>query len=157
MVGHDWDVEFYADEHGREPCREWAEKLSPLKRAAFRAAVDTLLVKRGLDVVSSEFGKSLGKGLYELRLRQTAKEIRQRVEGLPAEEVGDELGNVPEKILLRIFFCTAGSKIILLLSAYDKAENPSSGHQNREIASARKLLTAHLEAEKQAKKQRRRR
>jgi hypothetical protein len=157
VVGHDWDVEFYADEHGREPCREWAEKLSPLKRAAFRAAVETLLVKRGLDVVSSEFGKALGKGLYELRLRQTAEEIRQRVAGLPPEKVGDELSNVPEKILLRIFFCTSGSKIILLLSAYDKAESPGSGHQDREIASARKLLTSHLEAGKRVKKQARKR
>jgi hypothetical protein len=37
-VGADtWNVEFYADEYGREPCREWANELSPQKRAAFTA------------------------------------------------------------------------------------------------------------------------
>lgn len=32
----DWTVEFYKDGDGREPCREWAERLSPQKSAGFR-------------------------------------------------------------------------------------------------------------------------
>ncbi|HEX5291447.1 MAG TPA: hypothetical protein VFX25_21485 [Streptosporangiaceae bacterium] len=148
----EWDIEFYADENGHEPCRAWAEALSPLKRAAFRAAVETVLVKRGLHVVDSELGKALGHGLYELRLRQTAEEIRQRVDGLDLAALDADVHAPPEKILLRVFFCTDGSKIILLLSAYDKADDSTAKRQDREIANARKLLKAHQEAKKRAQK-----
>src|SRR5581483_1101163 len=48
-------------------------------------------------------------------------------------------------------FCTSGRKIILLLNGYDKAKSPGNRRQDREIATARKLLTAHQEAEKRAK------
>ena len=83
MTAGGWEVEFYADEYGREPCREWAERLSPTKKAAFMAAVEVVLTPQGINVASNEFGKALGGGLYELRIRQTATEIRQRVAGLP--------------------------------------------------------------------------
>ena len=146
----EWVVEFYADESGREPCQEWANKLSPTKEAALRAALRLVLIPRGLDIVGSEYGKSLGGGLYELRLRWTADEIRHKVLGLPPGDVGQ----APEKILLRVFFCTAGRKIILLMSGYDKAEDPSERRQNREIAKARKLLTAYQEAQKRSRKKR---
>jgi len=59
----EWEVEFYADESGREPCREWMGKLTPLKRIG------------GLDVVETEFGKALGGGLYEFRLRWSADRV----------------------------------------------------------------------------------
>lgn len=148
-----WQVEFYADEQGREPCREWAERLSPTKKAAFLAAVEVVLTPQGINVASNEFGKALGGGLYELRIRQTATEIRQRVAGLPP----DELDSPPEAVLLRVFFRTAGRKIILLMSGYDKGESPSERHQNKEIENARKLIRAHDEAQKRAAKTARRR
>lgn len=115
----DWDVEFYAEHGGREPCREWADGLSPQKRAAFAAAVRLVLARRGLHVVGTEYGKALGDGLYEFRVRWTASEISHKVEGLPPAEVG-----APEAIVLRVFFCTAGRKVILLLSGYDKGARP---------------------------------
>jgi hypothetical protein len=146
----EWDVEFYADEKGREPCRVWADNLSPQKRAAFTEAVRLVLARRGLDVVETEFGKALGGGLYELRVRWSAAEIRHKVEGLPPKDVGQ----APEKILLRVLFCTAGRKIILLMSGYDKAEHSTERHQSREIAGARKLVTAYQEAQKRSKKRR---
>jgi putative component of toxin-antitoxin plasmid stabilization module len=129
---------------------EWADDLSPQKRAAFAAAVRFVLTRRGLDVVETEYGKALGDGLYELRVRWTASEIRHKIEGLPPEDVGE----APEAILLRVFFCTAGRKIILLLSGYDKARDPSDRRQQREIAKARKLLTAYRESQKRARKRR---
>jgi hypothetical protein len=149
----DWQVEFYADEQGREPCREWAERLSPTKKAAFLAGVEVVLTRQGINVASNEFGKALGGGLYELRIRQTATEIRQRVAGLPP----DEVDYPPEAVLLRVFFCTAGRKIILLINGYDKGESPSERRQNREIENARKLMRAHDEAQKRAAKTARRR
>jgi hypothetical protein len=142
-----WDVEFYEDENGREPCREWADDLSPQKRAAFWASVQFALQPRGLDVVTTEFGKALGGGLYELRVRWTADEIRRKFGDLDPQETGGP----PEKILLRVFFCTAGRKIILLMSGYDKGEDPGDRRQQREIEKARKLLTAHRVAERRRK------
>jgi len=145
-----WNIEFYADNDGREPCREWADGLSPQKRAAFAAAVRLVLARRGLDVVETEYGKALGDGLYEFRVRWTANEIRHKVEGLPPEDVG----GAPEAILLRVFFCTARRRIILLLGGYDKAREPGDRRQQREIAKARKVLTARRESQKRAGKRR---
>jgi hypothetical protein len=123
---------------------EWADGLSPQKQAAFTEAVRLVLRPRGPDVVETEYGKALSGGLYELRVRWTAAEIRHKVDGLPPGDVGRR----PEKILLRVFFCTAGRKIILLMSGYDKAKDPSERRQKREIARARKLLTAYQEAQR---------
>ncbi|HXW87127.1 MAG TPA: hypothetical protein VEJ42_02610 [Streptosporangiaceae bacterium] len=144
-----WTVEFYQDDSGREPCREWAESLSSQKRAAFQAVLRLVLIPRGLDIVGSEYGKALGQGLYELRIRWTASEVAHKVSGLDVAEVG-----TPEKILLRVFFCTAGRKIILLMSGYDKADDPSERRQNREIQRARKMITAYQEARKRERPQR---
>ena len=143
----EWDVEFYADENGREPCREWAERLSPQKRAAFIAAIRHVLARRGLDVVKTEYGKALGEGLYEFRIRWTAAEISHKLSGLPAADIG----GAPEAILLRAFFSTAGRKIILLLSGYDKARHSSGRWQQREIAEARRYLAAYRERQRRAK------
>jgi hypothetical protein len=88
-----------------------------------------------------QLDRALGHGLYEFRVRWAASEIRRKIEGLPPQDIG----GAPEAILLRVFFCTAGPKIILLLSGYDKARDPSDRRQEREIARARKLLTANRE------------
>lgn len=150
-VGPDeWRVEFYADDSGCEPCREWADDLSPQKRAAFSAAVRLVLARRGLDVTATEYGKALGGGLYEFRIRWTAAEIGHKVAGLDP----DEVGAAPEAILLRVFFCTAGRKIILLLSGYDKARDVSDRRQRKEIMKARKLLAAFRQSERRAGRQR---
>jgi hypothetical protein len=143
----EWKAEFYADENGWEPCREWAERLSRQKRAAFTAAIQMVLTRRGLDVVQTEYGKALGDGLYEFRIRWTAAEISRKVSGLPAADIG----GAPEEILLRAFFCTAGRKIILLLSGYDKARHSSGRWQQREIAEARRHLAAYRERQKRDK------
>jgi putative component of toxin-antitoxin plasmid stabilization module len=153
MTDSGWEVEFYTDEDGRAPCREWADRLSPTKKAAFMAAVKVVLIPQGINVASNEFGKALGGGLYELRIRQTATEIRKRVAGLPPED----LDSPPEAVLLRVFFCNAGRKIILLMSGYDKGENPGQRRQNREIENARKLMRARDQAQKRAAKAARKR
>jgi hypothetical protein len=44
----DWEVEFYADDAGREPCRAWMEKLPPAKRIALEVAMQLVLAWRGL-------------------------------------------------------------------------------------------------------------
>jgi hypothetical protein len=96
--------------------------------------------------VETEFGKALGGGLYEFRLCWSAEEVANKAGAVLAEPIAET-----EAVLLRLFFCTSGRKIILLLSGYDKAKSPGNRRQNKEIAKARKLLTAHQEAEKRAK------
>jgi hypothetical protein len=98
-----------------------------MERAAFTSAVRLVLAQRGLDVVETGYGKALGDGLYEFRVRWTAAEIRHTVEGLPP----DDVGGPPEAVVLRVFFCTAGRKVILLLSGYDKARDLSGRHTGR--------------------------
>jgi hypothetical protein len=78
----------------------------------------------------------------------------RRISGVADRLAPAQVGGVPEPILLRVFFCTAGRKIILLVSGYDKARDPSDRRQQREIARARKLLTAHREALRRAGKRR---
>lgn len=141
-----WTIEFYADEHGREPCRVWMEKLGSVERIALETAIELVLAERGLDVCKTEYGKALGDGLYEFRLRWTAAEVRAKV-----GRVSDATAEKSGEILLRVFFCTSGQKIILLLSGYDKLRDSSSKRQQKEIGKARKLLTAHREAQKRAK------
>ena len=57
-----------------------------------------------------------------------------------------DAGHVPpedtETILLRVFVAFHGNRVVLLLDGYDKAADPSPKRQQREIAAARKLLTA---------------
>ena len=53
-----------------------------------------------------------------------------------------------EKIMLRVFFGASGRRIIVLLSGYDKARDPGERRRGREIAGARRLLTAHRESER---------
>jgi hypothetical protein len=60
--------------------------LPPKKLPSLRA-VEVVLTPQGINVASNEFGRALGGGLYELRIRQTATEIRRRVAGLPPDEV----------------------------------------------------------------------
>ena len=108
-----------------------------------------MLSPQGINVAGTEFGKALGGGLYELRVRQTGDEIRQRVAGLPS---GD-LGRRPhEAVLLRVFFCTDGPKIILLMSGYDKGRHASVRRQNKEIEKARRYLRAHQAAKQREAK-----
>jgi hypothetical protein len=57
-----WDVEFYADEQGREPCREWADGLSAIKTAALTAGVEVGLAKLGTNVAATELARHSAAG-----------------------------------------------------------------------------------------------
>lgn len=87
----EWHVEFYADEHGREPCREWAENLSAQKSAAFRAALRLVLIERGLDVVRTEYAKALGGGSMSFasggqQLRSSTRSLAFPLDPLPVRQ-----------------------------------------------------------------------
>ncbi len=121
-------LEFYEDEHGDAPVRRWLrEELTLAKRQALGYAMQVALQRLGVAVCGTEFGRQLGGGLFEFRLRS---DLRDRVP--PGEEAG--------RILFRVFCHAHGDRLILLLAAYDKGEDPSPRRQNAEIALARARL-----------------
>lgn len=108
--------------------------LPPLKRRAIGVAINEVLAYEGPNVADGNMGRNLGGGLYEFKLDQNAEQILRRKGKHPKPEREDG------KILLRVFFHPHGDKLILLLSGYDKGEQPSKPHQQEEIAAARALL-----------------
>jgi len=130
-----WTIEFYADDSGTSPCRAWMEDdLTDIQRDALASALRYVLAEQGIDVCRSQWGKALGQGLYEFRLRHTAAEVDAMFGGAPS---GAKVG---ERVLLRVFFHPHGDRIVLLLGGYDKGADPSDRKQAREIATARQRL-----------------
>jgi len=127
-----WTVEFFEEDQGRQPAREWLQSLDSAKRAAAIAAIEVLLTDLGLDVCGTEHGKQLGTGLFEFRIRHDESVIRGK-----ASEEGSGKG---VEVLLRIFCHAHGQKIVLLLGGYDKGAAPSKRRQDREIDIARQRL-----------------
>jgi hypothetical protein len=101
------------------------------------AAIEQVLAKQGIGVCKSSWGKMLGGGLFEFRVRHTAAEIRSMFGGDPPAQPDDKEGP-PGKVLLRAFCHAYGNRIVLLLGGYDKGEKPSAKRQQKEIETARK-------------------
>lgn len=130
-----FQLQFYEDERGEGPVLRWLrEALTPTQRRAIGVAMAEILQAEGVGVCRTGYGKQLGDGLFEFRLRHDAAEIL-RSRGKPARP---EPGG--ERILLRVFCHAHGDRIILLLGGYDKGTDPSPKRQQQEIAMARKRL-----------------
>jgi phage-related protein len=128
-------IEFYEDEHGESPVLRWLrEQLTPTQRRAIGVAMSEILQEEGVGVCRSGYGKQLGEGLFEFRLRHDAAEILRSVGKTARPEQGGE------RILLRVFCHAHGDRIVLLLGGYDKGADASPKRQQREIADARKRL-----------------
>jgi phage-related protein len=109
-------LEFYEDPSGRQPVREWIkEQLMPADRRTVGAAMREILQEHGINVCGTRFGRQLGGGLFEFRLRE-------------------------EGLLVRVFCHAYGNRVILLLGAYDKGRDPSARRQAQEIEVARARL-----------------
>ncbi len=121
-------LEFYEDERGDAPVRRWLrEELTLAKRQTLGYAMQVVLQRLGVAVCGTEFGKQLGGGLFEFRLRS---DLRDRVRS----------GGAAGRFVFRVFCHAHGDRLILLLAAYDKGEDPSPRRQNAEIALARARL-----------------
>ena len=148
-----WNVEFFADDRGRVPAREFLRGLDAPKRMAMIAAIECILEEHGIDVCRTEYGRQLGGGLFEFRLRHDERTVRRKA-GRPAP---DAAAGESVDVLLRMFCHAYGDKVILLLGGYDKGEDPSTRRQSREIAEARKRRRSfQLRRQPQAKGERRR-
>jgi hypothetical protein len=133
----DYEIELFRRADGSEPVRRFIDSLSNDKRDALLAALAHILARQGLGVCGSEWGKQLGGGLAEFRLRHDEREVLAREGATHEPDLPDPS---PEKILLRVFFHAHGKRLILLLSGYDKGARPSTRHQQREIERARGYL-----------------
>jgi hypothetical protein len=118
-----YSLEFYEDARGDKPVLRWIrEELTRTQRAALGRAMREVLQERGIGVCGTEFGRQLGMGLFEFRLRRVAE------------------GDDATRILLRVFCHAYGDRVVLLLGGYDKGADPSPRRQNDEIAIARSRL-----------------
>jgi len=148
---HPYTIEFYADrETGREHVREWIkEDLTPFQRRSIGIAMSEILEVNGINVCDTEYGKNLGQGLFEFRLRHGADDIA----AMFTTKTPDERDKEP--ILLRVYCHAYGNKIVLLLAGYDKHADPSKKRENDEIKLARKRLTEFKQQRQRLKRQRR--
>jgi len=138
IVTSPYALVLYQDASGREPLAGFLDSLEPDKRAALVAALREILAYQGLDVCSTEYGKNLGGGLAEFRLRHSYREVVRRSSG--GEALEPTVRGPGRRVLLRVFFHPYGAKLILLLGGYDKGRHPSKKKQDAEIARARKRL-----------------
>jgi hypothetical protein len=145
----EYEIEFY-EEDGRQPFRRFLDGLDLIKRLAMVAAIEQVLTKQGVDVCRSSWGKTLGQGLFEFRVRHTAAEIRGMFGGDPLGPGDHE--RPPGKILLRAFCHAYGDRIVLLLGGYDKGVDSSKRRQQEEIKIARKRLRAFKASQRRRKK-----
>jgi phage-related protein len=137
-VGTTWELQFYEDKSGREPVKAWLDGLDESKRAAAMRGLSIILAELGPDVCQSEYGKALGHGLTEFRLRHSAAEVISAHRPELLEKLA--LPQPDEPAILRVFFHAHADRLILLLGAYDKGSDPSDKRQQTEIALARKRL-----------------
>ncbi len=149
VAGGLFTIEFFEEDDGRRPVEEWMESLNDLKIAALLAALEHVLSHLGVNICASEWGKQLGDGLFEFRIRHTAAEIESM---FGAGSRGGRRG----KVLLRVFCHAYGDKIVLLMNGYDKGEDPSERRQQKEIRLARKRLLDFKERQARDRKAKRR-
>jgi len=118
-----YEIEFYEDERGDRPVLRWIrEELTREQRTALGRAMRDVLQEQGIGVCGTEFGRQLGNGLFEFRLRRSAT------------------GSRATRMLLRVFCHAYGNRVVLLVGGYDKGADPSPRRQDDEIAVARGRL-----------------
>lgn len=120
-----FEIEFLNDEDDQRPCEAWMDRLDDEKLAALIGAINAVLSEQGIGVCATPFGKQLGQGLAEFRVRRKTERA---------------------DVLLRVFFHAYGDRKILLVSGYDKGLDVSEKRQQKEIARARRLLKAYRES-----------
>jgi phage-related protein len=109
-------LEFYEDPDGNQPVRHWLRyEISPVDRRTIGAAMRQILQQQGISVCGTSFGRQLGSGLFEFRVRE-------------------------DQLVVRIFCHAYGDRLILLLAGYNKGRSPSERLQHTEIALARARL-----------------
>jgi hypothetical protein len=135
-----WTVDVWEDDRtGRCPFAAWFGKLDAHEQTVVDAVIEHIVTPLGMDICDTEWGKPLGGGLYEVRIRRTLSAIRTW--GAPAGDA--EPAAVGERaVLLRLFVTFHGDHVVLLFQGYDKGKDPSDRRQAKEIKIARRHLKA---------------
>jgi putative component of toxin-antitoxin plasmid stabilization module len=97
-MGELWEIELYATVDGACPFEAWHRKLPAGKQVVIKESMQAQLVRRGTGVCSDDWGRALGGGLYELRMRQRG-------------------------VLLRVFFAPITERRLLVLGGLDKGRH----------------------------------
>lgn len=134
-----WTVEAWEDSNGRSPFGKWYQKLHEYDQAVVHATIEHVLEPLGMNICETIWGKSLGEGLYELRIRASLNALLNRGSS-DDDQVSVDGGD--KTVLLRIFCTFHGQRIVLLFQGYNKGKDPSAKRQQSEIKTARKYLKA---------------
>lgn len=125
-----WSVDYEGDSFER-----FFFSLPEYEQAVLTAAIEHVLAVYGMDICAGEWGKPLGDGLYEFRVRRSLEAILAEAGINPPE---DDLAGTDRQVLLRVFCTFHGIRIVLLYSGYNKKKDPSDRRQQQEIKRARK-------------------
>ena len=139
MPARRWSLEVFVTDDDVEPYSGFTDGLDEFSWVALDAALTHVLAERGLELVRTEWLKPVGDGLHEFRIRHSAAEIIHMFGG---GDPSDKGAGSPKAILLRVFVHFHGQRVILLISGYDKGDDPSERRQQREISAARRYLRA---------------
>ena len=134
-----WRLEVWHDDRtGVSPFERWFRGVDPYVQAVVDVVLTHVVEPRGIDLLGTSWCRSLGDGLFEIRVRQSLQAVRSRGAApgtRPQTRTGDR-----RTVLLRLFVTFHGRRVVLLLHAYDKGRDPSERRQRREIARARRHL-----------------
>ena len=133
-----YQLEFFAEDDGTKPVLAWIKTdLTATQRRAVGTAMRRVLQVNGIGVCASSWGKQLGDGLFEFRVRLTGRQMLREGWARPGSV------DASERILLRIFCHAYGERLVLLLGGYDKGSSSAKSRQAGEIALARGRLRRH--------------
>jgi hypothetical protein len=133
-----WTLQIHDRPDGSIPYQIFRESLDLYTLSVLDICVEEVLARQGNNVCATSWGKSLGGGLYEFRIRKSIAAVCKEA-NIPLPD----FPNAKKSTLLRVFFAVEGSKIIVLLCAYEKGKDSSTRRQQHEIAKARKYLLEH--------------
>ncbi len=109
--------------------------LPDYEQVVLSAAITNVLQIDGIGVCSGEWGRPLGDGLFEFRVRKSLDSIL----GSPGAESPPGIVGTDRPVLLRVFCTFYGNKIVLIYSGYNKKRDSSAKKQQKEIMRARKI------------------
>jgi putative component of toxin-antitoxin plasmid stabilization module len=129
----------------------WLSKdLNEYEQSVFFASVTNILEVQGPDICKSEFGKPVGDGVFEFRIRQSLNAINNY-----GKTVDDDFILLPggdKTVLLRVFVHFYGDRIVLLMHGLNKGTDNSEKRQNKEIKRAKSILKKWKSEEAKRKK-----
>jgi hypothetical protein len=123
-----WTIEYAGEDFAR-----FYRSLPEYEQAVLTAAIEHVLKVYGIEICTGEWGRPLGRGLYEFRVRRSLHAILSSAGGEPSALPGAD-----RRVLLRVF-CAFHGRVVVLHHGYDKNRDPSPKRQQKEIAKARRL------------------